>query len=47
MNEKTTSTNGGKGEETYKDDDLFEREIIDREKKTQNRYSLQYNYLIK
>ncbi|MBU7017232.1 MAG: DNA repair protein RadC [Theionarchaea archaeon] len=31
MKEKTTSTNSGKDEETYKDDDLFEEEKIDRE----------------
>jgi DNA repair protein RadC len=29
--EKINSTNGGKDEETYKDDDLFEEEKIDRE----------------
>ncbi|MBU7048026.1 MAG: DNA repair protein RadC [Theionarchaea archaeon] len=31
MTGKINSTNGGKGEETYKDDDLFEREKIDKE----------------
>jgi DNA repair protein RadC len=31
MCEKTTSTNGGKNEETYKDNDLFDEEKIDRE----------------
>ena len=31
MKEKTTSTNSGKDEGTYKDDDLFEREKIDGE----------------
>ncbi|MBU7047282.1 MAG: DNA repair protein RadC [Theionarchaea archaeon] len=31
MTRKNTSTNGGKDEETYKDDDLFEEEKIDRE----------------
>jgi DNA repair protein RadC len=31
MKQKITSTNGGKDEETYKDNDLFEEEKIDRE----------------
>jgi DNA repair protein RadC len=31
MKQKTTSTNGGKDEETYKDNDLFEEEKIDKE----------------